>query len=166
MKISGEFESCGSIPEYIEIEFNNKANALIKLEDVTINENNFFDNDAYFLGDINIPETKYLFDDFDKIVDDFENDVFFKSLIAEDDTGKVTITTEESPEGKVFIIKAEWYNVRENTHEDNTLLIRPDLTNAEFFKFKELDVFSKSLNVENYLNVYQTKVREEETRDK
>lgn len=164
MKLKGEFESCSLPPEYIEIAYSDKPNALIKTEELVVNDNKFFDNEAYFLGDIPIPDTVYLFNNFEKIVDDFENDVFYKTLIAEDDTGKIIINSLENEETgeKKYNIEAEWYAGRDNEKENEPIKIdsntsRPDLSDCELISFKELDIYDKSINPEIYECIDQIK---------
>lgn len=164
MKLKGEFESCSLPPEYIEIAYSDKPNALIKTEELVVNDNKFFDNEAYFLGDIPIPDTVYLFNNFEKIVDDFENDVFYKTLIAEDDTGKVIINSLENEETgeKKYNIEAEWYAGRDDEKENKSIEInsntsRPNLSGCELISFKELDIYDKSINPEIYEGIDQIK---------
>lgn len=168
MKIKGEFDTYSSTPEYIEIAYTDKKNALIKLENLTIDGNYFKDNDAYFLGDLQIPETIYLFTNFDKILDDYENDVFFKSLTAEDDVGKVFIRLEENEENpgeRFYSISAEWFETRDKkntvTQETVSETDRPNLANLKLFSFEELERLSRSLTIEDYIEHDQIHTKEQ-----
>ena len=173
LKIKGEFESCTNAPEYIEIAFSDKKNALIKLENLSIDGNLFSDDEAYFLEDLQVSDTEFLYTNFDKIIDDFENDVFFKKLIAEDEAGKVIITideNEDTPGEKIYSITAEWFSERSVSKSENNIIKnpneseinRPDLNSLELFSFEEIENFNKSISIEEYAKYDQSLIKNQQ----
>lgn len=127
MKIKGIMEECLQSPEYIDICTKTNNTLTIKIEsDITYNtldnlEIQFSIDDAYLLNDPDIEsETRYIYDNAESLIDDFENGVIYKEINFIDDSGTVTASVKEDDLGnRQNIFTAQWERTDNAENKDN-----------------------------------------------
>lgn len=127
MKIKGIMEECLQSPEYIDICTKTNDTLTIKIEsDITYNtldnlEIQFSIDDAYLLNAPDIEsETRYIYDNAESLMDDFENGVIYKEINFIDDSGTVTVSVKEDDLGnRQTVFTAQWERTDNTENKDD-----------------------------------------------
>lgn len=186
MKIKCYANNYMNIPEYMEIKLKNDQSVLINISDSETQDEEYFEcSEAEILGDAADEydsDTRFLDEELNSVVNDFDCGLFWEKVIFEDDEGIVTYTInddeinissqwnnkidsetvnkdDDSINNKYESAKNENNNVFDLLKEDDGYIEKGDImiiNGQEYCSFKKLAELSQSLSPDDRIKIIKS----------